>query len=221
VFRGDDDTVRVVRVHCCAVPASLSNRKIAGWIRALPEPRRSLLAERLSNGTGHESLTVLALLADLLRVLRLPSIGSLEWTPQGKPRLTGGPAISLTHSRGFAACAIAPGGLEIGIDLEPEGRASAPAVALVASDAEREALAGGLLSPTGLWTAKEAVLKAAGAGLSEISGVAVDVRCARFAGAQYRWRHFRPRPGLLLAVASRGLLPAVRIHWPSPASVFE
>lgn len=219
MFWGDDHTVGVVRVHCCAVPASISSGTIASWIRALPEPRRSLLAERLSQGTGRESLTVLALLAGLLRILRLPSIGSLQWTPQGKPMLPGGPALSLTHSRGFAACAIAPDGLDIGIDLEPEGRASASAVALVASDAEREALASGLLSPTGLWTAKEAVLKAAGAGLSEVSGVAVRARRARFAGAEYSWRHFRPRPGLLLAIATRGCLPAVRIHWPSPASV--
>lgn len=217
---GDDDTVRVVRVHCCAVPTSLSDRTIARWMRTLPEPRRSLLADRLSKGTGHESLAVLVLLAGLLTALRLPSIGSLQWTPQGKPRLAAGPALSLTHSHGFAACAIASDDIEIGIDLEPEGRASASAVALVASDTEREALAEGLLSPTGLWTAKEAVLKAAGASLSEISGVAVCARRARFRGADYRWRHFHPRPDLVLAVATRGRLPAVRIHWPSPALVF-
>lgn len=207
-------------MHCAAVPNSLAAGTIAGWIRALPEPRRSLLAERLSKGNGHESLTVLALLAGLLRALGLPSIGVLQWTPQGKPHLPGGPEISLTHSRGFAACAIAPEGLEIGIDLEPEGRASASAVALVASGSERRALAQGLFSPTGLWTAKEAVLKAAGAGLCEISRVAVCARNARFAGVAYRWRHFCPHPGFVLAVATRGRLPAVSIHWPSPASVF-
>jgi hypothetical protein len=67
---------------------------------------------------------------------------------------------------------------------------------------------------------KEAVLKAAGACLFEISGVAVHARRARFAGVDYRWRLFRPRRGLLLAVATRGRLPTVKIRWPAPASVF-
>jgi phosphopantetheinyl transferase len=221
VHRGDDDTVGVVRIDCAAVPASLPDGAATRWMQALPEPRRSQLAQRLAQGTGFESLTVLALLAGLLRRLRLPSIGNLRWTKHGKPCLLGGPEISFTHSRGFAACAVAPGGLDVGIDLEPDGRASGVAVALVAGDDELEALADGRLSPTGLWTVKEAVLKAAGARLFEISGVAVHARHARFAGIDYRWRHFRPRHGLLLAVATRGRLPTVKIRWPASASVFS
>jgi 4'-phosphopantetheinyl transferase len=224
-----DDTVkalrnrgshRVVRVHCVEVPLSLPHRTIERWIAALPDPRRSMLAQRLLRGHGLESLTVLALLASLTSVCRLPSLASLQWTPGGKPCFPDGPEFSLTHSRGFAACAVAPRGLRVGIDIEPADRARAASVALVAGDAERKALDAGALSPTELWTAKEAVLKAAGAGLSDICGVAVRNQGARYAGVHYGWRHFRPRNGLLLAVATRGRMPAVRIRWPSLASVF-
>jgi phosphopantetheinyl transferase len=179
-----------------------------------------MLAQRLLRGQGLESLTVLALLASLTSVCRLPSLASLQWTPGGEPCFPDGPEFSLTHSRGFAACAVAPRGLRVGIDIEPADRARAASVALVAGDAERKALDEGALSPTELWTAKEAVLKAAGAGLSDICGVAVRNHGARYAGVHYGWRHFRPRNGLLLAVATRGRMPAVRIRWPSPASVF-
>jgi 4'-phosphopantetheinyl transferase len=210
----------VVRVHCVEVPLSLPHRTIERWIGALPDPRRSMLAQRLLRGQGLESLAALALLASLTPVCRLPSLSSLQWTPAGKPCFPGGPEFSLTHSRGFAACAVAPRGLRVGIDIEPADRARAASIALVAGDAERKAIDEGALSPTELWTAKEAVLKAAGAGLSDICGVVVRNHGARYAGEHYGWRHFRPRSGLLLAVATRGSMPAVRIRWPSLASVF-
>jgi len=95
-----------------------------------------------------ESLTVLALLAGLTSVCRLPSLASLQWTPGGKPCFPGGPEFSLTHSRGFAACAVAPPGLNVGIDIEPADRARAASVALIAGDAERKAIDEGALSPT-------------------------------------------------------------------------
>jgi phosphopantetheinyl transferase len=200
----------IVRVHCAKIPASLPDDVLSRWIAALPEPRCRAL----------QSLTALALLSGLAAACRLPPLSSLRWSAAGKPHFEDGPEFSLTHSRGFAACAVAPCGLPVGIDLEPAGRARAAAVSQVAAAQEREALDRGAISPTELWTAKEAVLKAAGAGLADIQGVAVGKSRARFGGVEYDWRHFRPRPGLVLAVATRGPLPAVRIRWPSPASVF-
>jgi hypothetical protein len=207
-------------VQCAEVPVSLPESTIARWIDALPEPRGSMLTQRLSRGTGFQSLTALALLASLTAVCQLPSLRSIHWTPGGKPRFPDGPEFSLTHSRGFAACAVAPHGLRVGIDIEPDDRACAASVALVADDAEQKAMDEGIFSPTGLWTAKEAVLKAAGADLSDICAVSVRNRDARLAGVRYGWRHFQPGKGLLLAVATRGRMPAVRIRWPLLASVF-
>ncbi len=210
----------VVHVHCAEVPTALPTDAVARWIRVLPPPRASRLARRLAGGIGLDSLTLIALLADMCSTCQLPSISSLQWTARGKPYFSRGPEISFTHSRGFAACAVAPRGVSLGIDIEPADRARAAAVRLVASSAEQSALDDGSLSPTGLWTAKEAVLKAAGASLSEIRQVAVREGRARFRGVDYGWRHFQPRKGLLLAVAALGDLPMVDIHWPAPDSIF-
>lgn len=193
---------------------------IARALRTLPESRALELARRLSQRRGVETLTVLALLAGLTAACGLPPLSRLMWAPGGRPHFREGPAFSLAHSRGFAACAVAPPGLEIGVDLEPADRARSEAVRLIADEAERKALDSGSITPTEFWTAKEAVLKAAGAGLADISRVAVRGQGARFAGVDYRWRNFRARPGLLLAVAANGPLPPVKIGWPRPAAVF-
>jgi 4'-phosphopantetheinyl transferase superfamily protein len=210
----------VVHVQCSRVPASLPAGTIERWLRALPEPYALALAGRLANGRGIASLTVLALLARLAASCSPPPLSALQWSERGKPRLPGGPEFSLTHSRGFAACAVAPRGLAVGIDLEPEGRAGAAAIRHVASPAERAALASGWLTATALWTAKEAVIKAAGAGLADLRGVAVRQDRARFAGMDFAWRLLRPGDGLLLALATRGPMPAISLGWSSAAAVF-
>lgn len=214
------DARAVVRVHCAEVPDCLSDRTIARWLRTLPKTKALALARRLSHGKGLESLTVLALLAGLAAACGLPSLDRLRWMPGGRPYFREGPSFSLAHSKGFAACGIAPPGLEIGVDLEPTGRARSDAVRLIADEAERRALDAGSITPTEFWTAKESVLKAAGAGLADISKVTVRGRGARLAGVDYEWRHFQARPGLLLAVAANGPLPPVRIVWPRPAAIF-
>jgi len=210
-----------VRVHCAEVPAGLPVGEVVRWLRVLPPSRASRLARRLAAGTGLDSLTLIALLSNMRSDCRLPPISSLQWTGQGKPHFPRGPEISFTHSRGFAACGVAPRGVSIGIDLEPADRARDAAVRLVASRTERLALDDGSLSPTELWTAKEAVLKAAGAGLPDIRRVAVSVGRARFGGIDYGWRHYQPRKGLLLAVAAAGDLPVVDVRWPAPGTVFR
>lgn len=210
----------LVRVRCAEVPAVLPDDVLARWLRALPRSRRSRLTRRLARGAGLDSLTAVALLASLRQACGLPPLSRLRWTRLGKPYFPGGPSISLTHSRGFAACAVAPPGVALGIDLEPAARVRTAVVRFVASDAERSALIYGQLTPTGLWTAKEAVLKAAGAGLPEIAKVAVRRRRARFGGVDYGWRHHQPRAGWLLAIATRGRSPRVDLDWSHAQAIF-
>jgi phosphopantetheinyl transferase len=210
----------LVRVRCTDVPTLLAKATLSAWLVRVPEPRRLAFAARVRHGTGLASLSVLALLASLADVITIPPLERLRWTAAGKPRFARGPAISLAHSRGFAACAVAARGLSIGIDLEPVGRASAAAVALIADGAERRAIARGAMSPTGLWTVKEAVLKAAGAGLAEIRGVSVRDLGARFAGIDYGWRHLQPGMGLIVAVAAREAAPVVLFDWLDSSAVF-
>jgi hypothetical protein len=216
----DSGSQSIVHIQCARVPASLHPGTIDRWLRVLPESRARGLGARLAKGRGFESLTVLALLARLSASHAAPPLFTLQWSDRGKPRLPGGPEFSLTHSRGFAACAVAPRGLPVGIDLEPEGRARAVAVRQVANRRERAALAAGILTATALWLAKEAVLKAAGAGLPDIAGVTVQKDGARFAGVDYVWRLFQPRDGLLLALAMRAPMPAIRLGWLSRPEVF-
>ena len=219
MHRGCGETA-VVRVRCANVPTSLSEAALSSWLVRIPPPRRPALAERIARGTGLASLTILALLSSLADAIPIPPLARLRWTTGGKPGFPRGPAVSLAHSRGFAACAVAARGSSIGIDLEPAGRASAAAVALVADDAERRAVARGAMSPTGLWTVKEAVLKAAGASLAEIRGVRVRDHGARFAGIDYGWRHLQPGMGLLVAVAAQEASPLVLFDWLDSSAVF-
>lgn len=210
----------MVWVHCAQVPETLPERTVGRYIDALSESHRSALVRRLSNGTGMESLIGLALLANLLAPYTLPSLRCLRWTPLGKPVLPDGPDFSITHSGGFVACAVASRGLSVGIDLEPADRARPAAVRRIAAADERMALENGSVTATELWVAKEAVLKAAGAGLADIRRVHVRSDVASFDGSDFYWRRYRLKSGLLLAIATCGNFPSVAIHWPSAGSLF-
>lgn len=167
-----------------------------------------------------ESLTGLALLASLSSAGQIPPLCRLRWTSRGKPWLPGGPDFSISHSAGIAACAVAPTGLVIGIDIEPVKRARIATMRIVASDDERNALECGGITATELWTAKEAVLKAAGAGLADIAHVCVDRDRARFAGVAYYVRSYPLTGDVLLTVAMEQQIPELRIDWPTPPELF-
>lgn len=105
--------------------------------------------------------------------------------PGGKPRLTGqqaAPDFSLTHTRGLVACAIARDAA-IGIDAEyidRQGWTGAVASTFFAAAEVRqiEAAAGQARIDLfyRLWTLKEAVVKATGAGIAQpFDGFAVDL----------------------------------------------
>jgi phosphopantetheinyl transferase len=91
---------------------------------------------------------------------------------EGKPHFAAGPSFSISHGRRTAGAALCDGG-EVGFDLEelgdsPDGPAATRARLL-------------------RWTATEAVLKAAGRGLSDIGTVDLEpsLRSGRIGGSLY------------------------------------
>ena len=142
--------------------------------------------------------------------------------PRGKPEIAGPPAaaalgFNLSHTDGLAACALARDAA-VGVDVEARDRkvdplliaarffAPAECAALEALDAERRRerfLA--------LWTAKEALLKALGAGIAgglahvvfDLAAETPRLTAGPLAGDPARWQIalFAPTPSHLLALA--------------------
>lgn len=113
-----------------------------------------------------------------------PSLLRFEMGPWGKPALAMPaaqgpmwPSFNLAHCRTMVCVALGPAGVDIGVDVEPQGRGLAiePDVAhLNFSGIEREQLTGLQGEPQQwgshfmqLWTLKEAVIKASGRGLHQ------------------------------------------------------
>lgn len=99
---------------------------------------------------------------------------SFSYGPQDKPELPDGPAFNLSHSDGWAAFVVAPdapGDFQLGVDIEAEREIedgvaarffSAREYATLSALPARDWMAGFYRC----WTRKEAVIKAAGSGLS-------------------------------------------------------
>jgi phosphopantetheinyl transferase len=115
---------------------------------------------------------------------------------------------------------VATAGIAIGVDIEPQGRVRNQTLRLVTTPAERALVESGAMDATALWTCKEAVLKAAGAGLSDVRRVSIDGDTGHLDGARY---HLSRQPldgGLLLAIATSHPQPAPRAHWPDATGLF-
>jgi 4'-phosphopantetheinyl transferase len=154
-----------------------------------------------------------------------PAAWAFEATPAGKPRIArreaGGPGLtfSLSHTRGFVACAVARG-MDVGVDVESidrgaDGReiarryfSAAEAARLDACpDAERAARF------VELWTLKEAYVKAIGEGLSvpldgfsfafDEAGHITLEKPVRERGVYFTFALMTPSPRTRLAVAIR------------------
>ncbi len=193
-----------ILLHAARVPDSLPEGCAARWLALLPSAQRRTVARRLAQGGGLDSLAGLALLAGCAECRRLP------WPPRpplrqeagGRPRWPDGPEFSISHAAGYAICALAPPGVAIGVDLEPLDAAAPRQLRLVMSAGERRLLESGALGAAELWTAKEAVLKAAGAGLRRVREVEIGEGVGHHAGRRFRLVLQQPGHGLVLAVAT-------------------
>lgn len=180
-----------VMVLHAALPGHLDAARAAALLERLPYARR-LELDRRAAADRHASLVALDIVLSGAAHLRgrvvLP--GQLRFPQDGKPHLEGGPFFSLSHSRTRVAVALSDGG-EVGIDVEdvlpaaPGGRA-------------REEL--------DRWTATEAALKAAGAGLRTVARVrlAADLASAECAGARIHLTRLDLGPGWVASLATLG-----------------
>ncbi len=156
LWRLDPPAPRVAELaaHLTAAETTRAARFLRPEGRAAFRVARGRLREILASYTGGAP--------DALR------FGENAW---GRPDLPGGPAFNLSHAAGWAALAVSPAPLALGIDIEGQ-RTIEPAVAeRFFSPAERRDL-DTLRGPDWdagffrCWTRKEALLKGSGEGLS-------------------------------------------------------
>jgi hypothetical protein len=154
-------------------------------LAAIPYAKRLELQVR-SREAQYASMAGLALAVAGLGAMsgHIVTIGELEFPLDGKPRVAHGPDFSIAHTDGWVGCAVASRDA-IGFDVE--------ALSARASGASLER-----------WTAVEAVLKAAGAGLRRAHEVDIDLAARRghFAGADYFLHPLALAPDLVAHVAT-------------------
>lgn len=220
------DEVQVWWLRTDAVPAELLPRYEA----LLDQEERTAVA-RLKFAADRQ----LQLGAHALLRVALAAAGPLaaaDWrfarTPGGKPALAPrqqGPHFNITHTRGLAACALAWGS-ELGVDAEHERGGDAPfeLCPTVFTPRERSWLAelpekarGSAFF--GLWTLKEAYMKAVGLGLElppRSLEASLEPPQVTAAGRTGTWRFAALRPTnehrLALAVAARPGLRRLRLR---------
>ncbi len=211
----------MILLHWVRVPATLPARVIAAWLARLPAQRSAALARELDAGRGLESLTGLALLAACALYIPLPSLSLLGESPGGKPRWPDGPDFSIAHAAGRAVSAVAPPGVAIGVDLESADAVHPESLRLVTSAAERARIHAGGLSATALWTCKEAVLKAAGAGIVAAREVEIEGAVGHHACRVYHLKRLDLQRNLVLTIATTAPVSRFRIVRATASTLFD
>jgi phosphopantetheinyl transferase len=166
------------------LPATLRRRLAAD----LPHARRSRLG---SHGPAQsQSLLGIAIACELLtRVCNRPvSARQLRFPYGGKPHGRGLPDFSITHAGSWVACAVATAG-RVGLDLEVLDGEPLPAFSNC-FDPQEIQQATDARAALGIWCAKEATVKAAGATLAELRAVSVRGNAAQF--HRQRWWVYAP-----------------------------
>lgn len=203
-----------ILLHHAALPADRDASSALAPYTFDTGPLAARLAHRRNPRAKLESLLGVALLVDCARAAGKlpPGPGDLETTAIGKPRWKGGPDFSISHAGGRVACALVAGEGCVGLDIEPCDAVSAEDLRLVATAAEFEQFGAEGLGPADLWTAKEAVIKAAGATVAAVDRVAATPVRARFDGVDYL---------LLRATLAPGLACTLATHAPARLSVVQ
>lgn len=170
----------------------------------LPPPRAARLARLRSPADRLATLLGLALLLDCAAAAGLspPPLAALEFPPRGKPRWPGGPDFSISHAGGHVACALAAAGVGVGLDMEPVSAVAWDDLRLVCRAGERSRYAGAGWGPAMLWTAKEAVIKAAGQPAAAAARTDAHKTYAWLDGRRYLLRRPRPARGLACTLAT-------------------
>jgi hypothetical protein len=192
---------RPIIVHHAAVPLGLDGGLLEAWLAVLPRQRRA----------GLEAQDAVACTASVLGLALLASAArergqAVDWSavefPDGeKPRWRGGCDFSIAHAGARAACALAPPGVSVGLDLESRATVTGQSIRLVTSAEERALFDSAGLDTASLWTRKEAVLKAAGRGVREVAAVQAGIDTAVFEGRRYALLDVSLAPGLACSVA--------------------
>jgi len=211
----------MILLHCADAPETLPADAIARWLARLPRARATSLARELEAGRGLDTLTGLALLVDCARLRSLPRLSQLATPPGGKPCWPEGPDFSIAHAAGRVACAVAPPGVAIGVDLEPEDGVRLKSLRLVTSAAERAQVQAGALSAAALWTCKEAVLKAAGHGIAAVGQVEIEGDVGRHADRDYHLERIGLAGSFMLAIATSVRVAKPAIHWVDASTLWS
>ncbi len=190
-------------------PGQIDADAQARAISRLPAPLQERLARRRDPFDRLRSLAGLALLAEGMAALgqRDFSLQRLTLSSHGKPDWPGPIRFSISHANELVACAFdtEPVGLDV------EWRRPLPRIPETGlTPAEREAIAEAPERFFDFWTAREAVLKAAGdAGITRLTAVQLMDDTAEYADT--RWHLFRAEPlsGYVLCLASRDPRPPV------------
>lgn len=192
------------------LPRQLPAELRASW-RARLSPARAL---RLSVDPRAQSRSLLgvALACQLLSAASGSRVDptALRYTPFGKPHAPGLPEFSIAHAGDWVACALAAVG-DIGVDIEPLARPGALPAWRRAFDADERRAARSTRAALAIWTAKEAALKAAGAGFAELPQVRVRGRELRFRGRRWHCRAPRLAPEVIARLVTSRRVARLRI----------
>ncbi len=195
------DSTGKILLHHVRLPSALDAAVEARWMSRLADVESNRLA-RLGREQRLESLAARALLSHAAQAcgLKLP-LSAIAHTAGARPYWPGGPDFSIAHAAGWAACALAPAGIAVGLDLEASGSVGAESLRLVTSANERAALAQGSINATWLWVCKEAVLKAAGLGVVAAAQVVIVGDVGHHAGRSYALRRVALGDAVVAALA--------------------